>query len=217
MALLGQFCARDLNDVIILSMTFESINAEEAIESIQKQMKADKSLSPSLANSINVLILLVKILISRIGPDSKNSSLPPSSNNPRKIRGKDKKKRKKKSAKSVGGQDGHKGSTLEQFEEVNEIIPLSVDRRTLPVGISFTQGEPENRQVIDLNLEFIVTEYQAEVLVGSDGHRYVATFPRHITKAIQYSQVLSHLPFICLSTNLFPTIEFKKFLKISLD
>lgn len=167
-------------------MTFESINAEEAIESIQKQMKADKSLSPSLANSINVLILLVKILISRIGLDSKNSSLPPSSNNPRKTRGKDKKKRKKKSAKNVGGQDGHKGSTLEQFKEVNEIIPLSVDRRTLPAEISFTQGEPESRQVIDLNLEFIVTEYQAEVLVGSDGHRYVATFPKHITKAIQY-------------------------------
>ena len=93
-------------------MTFENINVEQTIESVQEQMRADKSLSPALSNSINLLIFLIKILISRIGINSSNSSLPASSNNPRKSRGKDKKKRKKKSANNIGGQNGHTGSTL---------------------------------------------------------------------------------------------------------
>lgn len=139
-------------------MTFENINVEQAIESVQEQMKADKSLSPALANSINLLILLIKILISRLGLNSSNSSLPPSTNNPRKLRGKDKKKRKKKSVKNVGGQNGHEGTTLEQFEDPDEVIPLS-----------------------------------AEVLLGSDEHRYVADFPAHITKSIQYGPSVKSL------------------------
>ena len=36
-------------------------------------------------------------------------------------------------------------------------------------------------------------EYRAEVLVGSDGHRYVAEFPKHITKAIQYGPSVKSL------------------------
>ena len=110
--------------------------------------------------------------------------MPPSTNNPRKTRGKDKKKRKKKSDKSIGGQPGHAGSTLDQFEEADEVIPLSIDRRTLPSDLTYKKTEPEARQFINANLDFSVTEYQAEVLLGSDGHRYVADFPKHITKAI---------------------------------
>lgn len=174
-------------------MTFENINVEETIDSVREQMKTDKSLSPALANSINLLILLIKILISRLGVNSNNSSLPPSSNNPRKTRGKDKKQRKKKSANNIGGQDGHVGATREQFAEVDEVVPLSIDRRTLPSNLTYTLSEPETRQVIDVNLDFTVTEYQAEVLIGSDGHRYVADFPKHITKAIQYGSSVKSL------------------------
>lgn len=72
-------------------MTFENINVEETIESVQEQMKSDKTLSLTLASSINLLILLIKILISRIGINSQNSNLPPSSNYPKRTRGKDKK------------------------------------------------------------------------------------------------------------------------------
>ena len=68
-----------------------------------------------------------------------------------------------KEYKKVGGQAGHEGKTLEQYEDPDEIIELSIDRRTLPTGVNFTVSEPETRQVIDLNLEFIVREYQVEV------------------------------------------------------
>lgn len=167
-------------------MTFENINVEATIESVQEQIKTDKTISPALTNSINLLILLIRVLISRIGLNSSNSSLPPSSNNPHRPRGKDKKKRKKKTSKNVGGQHGHSGTTLEQYEDVDDIIPLSIDRRTLPVGLTFKAGDIETRQVLDIDLNFIVREYQAEVLIGSDGHRYVADFPKYITKVVQY-------------------------------
>ena len=136
-------------------MTIENINIEKSIASIQEKIKNDKFLSPSLI-----------------------SSLPPSINNPRKIRGKDQKKRKERSSKSVGGQEGHEGSTLQQIEDPDETIPLSIDRRTLPVNESFKKEEDEVRQIIDINLEFIVREYRAEVLIGKDGYRYVADFPK---------------------------------------
>jgi len=118
--------------------------------------------------------------------NSTNSSLAPSDDkkNPR---GKDKKKRKKKSKKSVGGQPGHAGTTLTQYEDADEIIELSIDRRTLPVGMDFKVSEPETRQVIDLNLEFIIREYQAEVLIAGNGERFVAKFPTH--KLIPYKRV----------------------------
>lgn len=87
---------------------------------------------------------------------------------------------------NVGGQEGHAGTTLTQYEEVDEVIEIPIDRRTLPQGEKFKRDDPETRQVIDLNIEFLVREYQAEVLIGTDGMRFVAPFPDNITKAIQY-------------------------------
>ena len=174
-------------------MTIESINIEKSIASIQKKIKDDQSLSPSIVESINLLILIVQLLVSRLTLNSRNSSLPPSSNNPRKIRGKDKKKRKKRSLKAPGGQEGHEGSTLQQVEDPDEMIALSIDRRTLPANESFSTAEDEVRQVIDINLEFIIREYRAEVLIGKNGGRYVADFPKHITKAIQYGPSVKSL------------------------
>jgi transposase len=167
-------------------MTVGHINVADTIERIKDELSKDKSISPILVSSIELLIVVIQMLVDRQKMNSSNSSLPPATDKKRKTRKKDKKKRKKKGANSVGGQAGHEGTTLEQYEEVDEVIVLPIDRRTLPQGVRFKPGEAESRQVIDLNLEFIVREYQAEVLLGDDGSRYVATFPDHVTKAIQY-------------------------------
>jgi transposase len=164
-------------------MTVGHINVAKTIERIQKEISSDKSISPVLISSIELLIVVIQMLFDRQKMNSTNSSLPPA--NDRRERSKKTMKKKKGSAK-VGAQVGHEGSTLTQYEEVDEVIELPVDRKTLPEGVKFTLGEIESRQVIDLNLEFIIREYQAEVLVGDNGQRFVATFPEHITKAIQY-------------------------------
>ncbi len=63
--------------------------------------------------------------------------------------------------------------TLTQYEEADEIIELSIDRISLPQGEKFKVSDPETRQVIDLSIDFIVREYQAEVLIGEDGMRHL--------------------------------------------
>lgn len=40
--------------------------------------------------------------------------------------------------------------------------------------------------MIDVVMDVCVTEYRAEVVEDSDGNQYVATFPEHVTKAVQY-------------------------------
>ena len=150
-------------------MTIDNINANETINSIKEKIKKDKSLPPAIIESINLLILIIQLLISRQTLNSRNSSLPPSTNNPRKTRGKDKKREKKRSSRKIGGQEGHEGSTLEQFEDPDETVNLSLDRRTLPHNQAFKKSEDEVRQVIDINLEFIVREYRAEVFKDQFG------------------------------------------------
>ncbi len=167
-------------------MTVGHVNVKETIERIQKEISNDKSISPVLISSIELLIVVIQMLFDRQSMNSSNSSLPPNPDNKKRSRGKDRKKRKKKGENSVGGQEGHAGKTLTQYEEVDEVTYIPIDRRSLPIGEKFTLSEPECRQVIDLNIEFVVREYQAEVLVGVDGTRFVAPFPEHITKAIQY-------------------------------
>ncbi len=44
----------------------------------------------------------------------------------------------------------------------------------------------EARQVIDFKVSINVTEYRAQVLVDTEGNRYVANFPAFVTRPVQY-------------------------------
>jgi transposase len=166
-------------------MTIGHINIEETIKEIQEELSNDNSISSALKRSIQLLIVVIGMLVDRQKMNSINSSLPPSGDNKRRTRP-IRKKKKRKETNPVGGQAGHVGKTLIQYEDVDEEISLSIDLRTLPSGVKFKESEPEKRQVIDINFELIIREYQAQVLEGDDGSRFVATFPNHITKSIQY-------------------------------
>ena len=194
-------------------MTVGHVNVLETIERIKNEISKDKSISPVLVSSIELLIVVIQMLLDRQKMNSTNSSLPPTSDKKRRSRWKDRKKRRKRSDKSVGGQEGHVGCTLTQYEEVDEVIELSVDRRTLPGDVKFTSSDPELRQVIDLNLEFIVREYQAEVLIGNDGSRFVAQFPDHINKAIQYGPSVKSFAVYMSQYQLIPYARVQEVLK----
>ena len=64
-----------------------------------------------------------------------------------------------------GGQTGNKGSRLEPVESPSVIEVIEIDRRTLPAG-NWESAGFDKRQVIDIEVSFIVTEYQAEVLMS---------------------------------------------------
>ena len=73
---------------------------------------------------------------------------------------------------------------------------LTVDRRTRPRG-HYKQVGVEVRQVIDIDIARFVTEYRAQILEDRDGNRFVAEFPEHITRPVQYGgSVKSHAVYL---------------------
>ncbi len=160
-------------------MKIESINIDDALKTTQKLLEEDPNVSPALKGSIELLLLLITLLLNRLGLNSGNSSKPPSSDPNRK------KKKKKGSGNKKGGQKGHKGTTLQKVENPDVIKKIKVDRTKLPAGKYKITGY-ETRQVIDLDISKVVTEYRAEVVEHSNGKRYTARFPDGITRPAQY-------------------------------
>src|SRR3972149_5353434 len=66
-----------------------------------------------------------------------------------------------------------------------EIKVLPVDRSVLPRG-RYQEAGYEARQVIDLKISRVVTEYRAEILKDQQGKHYVAPFPDGVTRPVQY-------------------------------
>jgi len=127
---------------------------------------------------MSVMFMAVSILLGRVNLNSKNSSKPPSSDPNRE-------KKRKSSGLKRGGQQGHIGTTLKQVDDADEIEEILVDRSTLP-DKSFTHVGFERRQVVDIDIRRVVTEYRAEVLKDENGKRYVAPFPDGVTRPVQY-------------------------------
>lgn len=141
------------------------------------------------------LIDRIEKLESQLAKNSHNSSKPPSSD------GLKKKKRtrsqRRKSGKKSGGQNGHKGKTLEMTDTPDEIIKLSVDA-CMCCGNSLKDHEPKDykrRQVSDIPpIKVHTTEFQAEVKdCFNCGTENTAAFPEGITHKIQYGNYLRAL------------------------
>jgi transposase len=163
------------------TMTVSNIDVEATSERVKSLIAEEKDLSPALKSSLEVLLLLVTILANRFGLNSKNSSKPPSAdpNRPKEPR--------RKSERKPGGQKGRNGTTLQSVADPDEIEVLQIDRSTLPAG-HYREVGYEARQVIDLDIARVVTEYRAQILQDSQGNRYVAPFPAGVTRPAQYGQ-----------------------------
>ena len=109
-------------------MNLNSINITEIVEQTKAQLQEGKTLTPALKMSIELILVIVVMLASKLGLNSKNSSIPPSKDINRKKQTKD------KSDKSAGGQKGRTGKTLTQTETPDEIEVILVDRDRLPQG-----------------------------------------------------------------------------------
>ena len=160
-------------------MTVENINVEATIKRVNDLVAQEKDMSPALKASLEVLLLLVTLLANRLGLNSKNSSKPPSTDRNRE------KEPKGKSDRKPGGQKGRNGAFLQPVSDPDEIKPLAIDRSTLPPG-KYREVGYEARQVIDIDIARVVTEYRAQVLVDQHCNRYVAPFPDGVTRPVQY-------------------------------
>ncbi len=160
-------------------MKIESIDVDAALHQVQQLLETERNLSPALKSAMELILLLVSVLLNRVTLNSRNSSKSPASDLNRK------KSPYKPSGKASGGQPSHPGKTLQKIDDPDGIKVIRIDRRTLPKGI-YTEDGFETRQVFDLDISRVVTEYQAQRLINETGQRFTAPFPDTVTKAVQY-------------------------------
>lgn len=160
-------------------MKIENIDIQATIEKAQTTMREDKQMSAATKTMFEVLILIITLLVNRLGVNSTNSSKPPSTDPNRKRKSQKKKERK------PGGQKGHVGTTLQKVDNPDRVEEIEIDRRKLPQGQYHHVGY-ETRQVFDIDISRIVTEYRAQILENEKGEQFVASFPEGVTKAVQY-------------------------------
>lgn len=161
-------------------MTIGNIPVEKTLEAVKRQLEEEKNLSLALRASLELLLTLVTLLLNRWGLNSRNSSKPPSSDPNRKKKGKN-------GNNPPGGQKGHMGNHLELVDDPDHVESLKVDRATLPTDGTFRCIGYERRQVFDIQISRVVTEYQAEILEDERGRRVVAPFPGHVKVKTQYA------------------------------
>jgi transposase len=171
-------------------MKLDSINISEIVEKTKAQLKEDTSITPALKMSLELILMVVVMLAERLGLHSKNSSIPPSKDPNRKKEPKD------KGGKPAGGQKGHKGSTLAQTDFPDEVETRLVKRDTLPLGKYHEVGFIK-RQVVDIDISKIITEYRAQILENEQGKRFIADFPDGVNSHIQYgSNIKAHAVYL---------------------
>jgi len=168
-------------------MTIENIDIQATIAKAQVLMMDDEQMSAATKSIVEDLIVIITLLLSRLNLNSSNSNKPPSSDPNRK------RQPGKKTGNKAGGQNGHVGTTLEKVDNPDVIEEIKIDRRKLPAGQQYHQAGYETRQVFDIDISRVVTEYRAQVLKDQDGNQYVAPFPEGVTKAVQYgTQIRAH-------------------------
>jgi len=160
-------------------MKLESIDIEKAVANVKRFLKEEKGLSPAFVASMEVILLLISLLANRLNLNSQNISKPPSSDPNRQ------KTKRSAGQKKPGGQNGHDGNTLRKTANPDRVKELKVNRKKLPQG-SYKDVGCETRQVIDLDISRIVTEYRAQILEDEQGNRYTAEFPKNVTRPVQY-------------------------------
>ena len=160
-------------------MKIENIDIQATIEKTQSLIREDKQLSAATRSMFDILILIITLLANRLNLNSTNSSKPPSSDPNRQ------KRSRKKPGKKAGGQKGHVGTTLKKVDNPDRIEKIKIDRRKLPPG-EYQQVGFETRQVFDIDISRVVTEYRAQILEDKKCNRFVAPFPDGVTKAAQY-------------------------------
>jgi transposase len=160
-------------------MKIENIDIEAMIKKAQILVRDDKELSAATKSMFEVMILIITLLANRLNLNSTNSSKPPSSDPNRK------KQPKRKTGKKSGGQKGHVGSTLKKVDDPDKVELIKIDRSALPPG-KYRQVGFDTRQVFDIDISRVVTEYRAQILEDDNGNRFVASFPENVTKAVQY-------------------------------
>jgi transposase len=162
-------------------VTINNVDIDATLNKVKVLLKEEKDLSPAIRSMIELLALVITLLVGRLNLNSSNSSKPPSSDpNSEKVR-------KAKGDKKAGGQEGRVCVILQKVDKPDKIEVIRLDRRKLPPE-RYKEVGYESRQVFGIEISRVVTEYRAQILEDSKGKRFVAQFPKEVTKAVQYGK-----------------------------
>lgn len=184
----------------------QQISRREEMRAIYAQgEEAVIGLIEGLLEKIGQLEDRVELLENQRKKDSRNSSLPPSSDG----FGKRTKSLRSKSERSSGGQKEHPGSTLEWSEAIDEVVVHRVVQCE-GCGASLADVAVSNwnlRQVHDLPpLELIISEHQAEEkCCPCCGVFNRAIFPPDVNSVVQYGCGIKGLMVYLMEGQLLPS------------
>ena len=157
----------------------------------------------ALMEEIKLLKERMADLEHRLGLNSSNSSKPPSSDG----LGKKPKSLRVKGKNPSGGQKGHKGHTLTQVPNPDQVIRHTVEA-CMVCQASLKEAQTVNiikRQVFDIPKTRIeIREHQAEVKRCSCGHLNRAVFPRDALAPVQYGSRVKALAVYLSTQQLIP-------------
>lgn len=159
----------------------KNIDVKQTIQKARDALDKEQNISKTTRATFESLVSAATLLMNRLALNSKNSSKPPSTDNNDK-----KKKKNNKSGKKRGGQNGHKGTTLEPVGDPDEVNVINLDRRTLPRGDEYSHHGYDARQVFNIKISRFVIEYRAEQLISQKGELFTAPFPDGVTHRTQY-------------------------------
>ena len=177
---------------------------------IEEQSKIIKSQSILISKQSEEIKSLKEVLqLKQVKKTSKNSHLPPSKDL-RRIEPKKNQSLREKSSKPVGGQLGHKGTTLLMSEEPDEIIDLRPNYCN-KCGKSLSEQPSQmvgRRQLIDIPpIIPKTTEYRNYEIVCDCGHCQRENYPQGVTNHVQYGP---NIQSIVIYQNVYQYVPFQR-------
>jgi transposase len=173
-------------------MKIEKFNITETLNNAKKLLEEEKQISPALKAMIELLLTIIMLFAGRLSLSSRNSSKPPAADPNRQ------KKNKNNAKNKPGGQPGRTGVNLQPVAKPDKIVRISLDPSLLPKG-DYREIGFEARQVIDLEISRMVTEYRAQILEDAQGKKHVAAFPEGVVRPIQYGHsIKAHATYLSL-------------------
>jgi len=168
-------------------MELDKVKVRETLNKVKEMMAENKSISPEFTAMLTLLFSMFEILLTfiKIPKNSQNSHIPPSKDVHRpKDLASDKAGDEKK--KKPGGQPGRTGKNLKPFPNPDQIIEVLVEKDQLPRGHEYKADGFIARQVVDMKISRVVTEYRLEVLKDENGKKYTAKAPDEVSRPVQY-------------------------------
>lgn len=163
-----------------------------------------------LKMQIEILMKEIIELKARLGMNSTNSSMPPSSDKFSKKKDKTKSLRQK-SDKPSGGQLGHKGTTLEKVAIPDIVVNISHDSCTHCYSQldNVPSDEVKTRQVFDIpEIRILATEYRVHSKTCPHcAKKSISQFPENVTHQTQYGENIKAL---ITNLNIYQALPYKR-------